>query len=357
MAKDEGSQVIDSAEAETDVSLRDEISSAIDASDTETTPPDVSEAARTLAAAKSGKTAAPDTVSGGQDTISGGNDTISGGVALEAPQHWPAQARELFAKQSPDGQKFLLDRHRAMEGDYTRKVQDLTPVRRMKEAMDEIFGPMRDQMHRDGVDEITAVRQLVAAHRYLQDSPVEAMQWLAGKYAVDLKAIVEGTAGTSQVPPELKVLRDKIAQIEQYQVSSLSAQQQQQFRANLSVVEQFAGEKDAQGVLKHPHFDEVGPDVADLMRVAQMRGQQPSLQDTYDRAVHANPQVRAKVLAAQDAERQKKSEDERKAKVDAARRASAGNTTGQGATTSVVAKTDSLRADLESAFTSAEGRV
>src|SRR5688572_25526764 len=36
--------------------------------------------------------------------------------AVEPPQHWAAQDKELFGKLPPDGQKFLLDRHKAMEG-------------------------------------------------------------------------------------------------------------------------------------------------------------------------------------------------------------------------------------------------
>lgn len=359
----DGSQVIDSAE--TEVSLRDEISTALDASEPDTGKPDVSEAARTLAAARKSAPEGNDTVTGGQDTLAGGQDTLSGGQdtisgaqeKLEAPHHWPTQAKELFAKQSPEGQKFLLDRHKAMEADYTRKTQELTPVRRMKESLDEIFAPMRDSMYRDGIDEVTAIRQLVAAHNYLQQKPEEAVQWLAGKYGIDLKAIVEGTAGNGQVSPELLALREEVAQLKHTQQSSLSAQQQQQFRANLSQVEQFAGEKDAQGNLKHPYFDEVAQEVAMLMRVAQEQGKPISLQDAHDRAVYANPQVRSKVLAAQDAERRKKEEDERKAKADAAKRASAGNITGQGASTSVVANTNSVRADLEAAFAGSEGRV
>ena len=44
---------------------------------------------------------------------------------LEPPQHWPAEKKELFRSQTPEAQQFLLERHKAMEGDYTRKTQEL----------------------------------------------------------------------------------------------------------------------------------------------------------------------------------------------------------------------------------------
>jgi hypothetical protein len=44
---------------------------------------------------------------------------------LEPPQHWPEEKKQLFRAQSPEAQQFLLERHKAMEGDYTRKTQEL----------------------------------------------------------------------------------------------------------------------------------------------------------------------------------------------------------------------------------------
>jgi hypothetical protein len=356
MALEDGSQVIDSAQTQ-EPSLRETLEANFEAGEKS---PDVSEAARTLAAART-KTEGADTVAGGQDTVAAGTgtDTVAGAVTetLEAPQHWPAAARELFAKQSPDGQKFLLERHKAMEADYTRKTQELSATRRMKEALDEIFGPMRDSMHRDGIDEVTAVRQLVAAHRYLQEKPQEAALWLLQKYGIDAKALTEEGAGQAQPDPRYAQLEQKHAQTDRILRGFLSAQHEQQFKANLSAVEQFAGEKDDQGNLKHPHFDELGPDIADLIKLSKARGQEIPLQEAYDRAKYANPQVRSKVLAAENAERQKKADQERQAKADAAKRAAAANITGQGAATPVAAKTSSIREDLEAAWNAHEGRV
>jgi hypothetical protein len=44
---------------------------------------------------------------------------------LEPPQHWSEEHKATFREQSPEARKFLLDRHRQMEGDYTQKTQQL----------------------------------------------------------------------------------------------------------------------------------------------------------------------------------------------------------------------------------------
>jgi len=43
--------------------------------------------------------------------------------ALEPPAHWSEEKKEVFRRLTPEAQRFLLDRHREMEGDYTRKTQ------------------------------------------------------------------------------------------------------------------------------------------------------------------------------------------------------------------------------------------
>lgn len=277
-------------------------------------------------------------------------------AATEAPQHWPAKDREMFAKQPPEVKTWLLGRHKAMEADYTRRVQEVAHVRREADELREIFKPFERAMAADGLTIPMAVRQLTAAHQQLIADPVQGIQWLAGKYGIDLKKIVEGGAQAGQPDPYVKKLEERLAQLEGGISKERSAQQQQEQQANLSKVEQFAAEKDAQGNLLRPHFDEVAKDISMLLRAAREAGEQLSLQDAYDRAIYANPTIRQKVLAAQEAERRAKEEGERKAKANAARTAGF-DVKGEGAATTVAATTNSLRADLEAAWDGAVGRV
>ena len=275
--------------------------------------------------------------------------------AIEAPSHWPQADRDMFAKQTPEGKTWLLARHKAMEADYTKKTQDAGSARRYKDQLDEVFAPYREAMARDGIDDVTAIKQLVAAHDYLQKDPINGINWLAQRYGIDLKQATEGVSGDAQ-NPELVSMKNRFAQLENKLNSTLSAQQNEQQKATLTQVEQFAVEKDAQGNALRPHFDEVAKDIAVLIGVSRQQGDQLSLQDAYDRAIYANPQVRAKVLAVLETERKAKDEDERKRKADAAKRAGF-EVRGQGAAVSLAAQTNSVREDLEAAFAEHGARV
>ncbi len=56
----------------------------------------------------------------GQDPVQGGQPTEDD---LTPPAHWSDEDKAIFEQQSPEGKAFILRRHRAMEGDYTRKTQ------------------------------------------------------------------------------------------------------------------------------------------------------------------------------------------------------------------------------------------
>jgi hypothetical protein len=282
-------------------------------------------------------------------------DEAAAGAKLEAPTHWPAPARELFAKQPPEVRSFLLERHKAMEADYTKKMQELAPVRRLNDVLDEGFKPYDDEMRKLGVTRDQALRELLGAHHRWKSDPQEYIRWVAGVSGIDLKNLVEGAAAADPAgeSPTVKALRAEIdglkAQVGQF--SGAHAQQQQ--NAQLSEVTKFAEEKDAQGNLKRPYFDEVAKEMTALLK----NGVATDLQDAYDRAIHANPTTRARVLAASQAEQRAKDEADRKAKAEAARKASAANVTGEGAAADMAAQTGSVREDLEAAFAGAGDRV
>ena len=339
--------------------------------------PDVSEAARTLASARK---AASDADKGGkpeegdpaakraaelaamspEDRAKAEAEdrqrAESEAASVEAPQHWPARDREFFSKQAPEVRQWMLGRHKAMEADYTRRVQEVAHIRREGDELREIFRPFAEAMNADGMTIPMAVRQLTAAHHKLVSDPATGIQWLAQKYGIDLKQIVEGGTQTGQPDPRYQKLESEVTQLRTTLQGQLSERVEQERRANLSKVEQFAEEKDAQGKPLRPYFDDVAKDISMLLRAARDAGETLSLQDAYDRAIYANPTIRQKVLAAVDAERQAKIEDERKRKANAARTAGF-DVKGEGAAAPMAAQNDSIEDALAANFRRAQGRV
>lgn len=374
------------AASEKETSLHDDIAAAMDASESAESStggegkdvgadkgsPDVSEAARTLAAAKKGAStadgaSAPEGAKPPQDeasakraaelaAMSPEDRAKAEAASVDAPQHWPARDREFFAKQAPEVRNWLLGRHKAMEADYTRRVQEVAHYRRERDELGEIFRPFADAMASDGMTVPMAVRQLVAAHHMLIRDPANGIASLAQKYGIDLKKATEDGAQQGQSDPRFATLEGEVRRLQSTLQGQLNAQVENEKRTNLSKVEQFAEEKDAQGKPLRPHFDDVARDISMLLRAAREAGDSLTLQDAYDRAIYANPQVRQKVLAALDAERRAKDDDDRKRKANAARTAGF-DVKGEGAATSVAATTDSIRGDLEAAFAQTGGRV
>ena len=80
--------------------------------------------------------------------------------ALTAPKHWPKEEQELFNAWDANVQHQVMERYKAMEGDYTKKTQEIAKFRKRNEALDEIYGPFKEEWKRAGMDEVAATRQI-----------------------------------------------------------------------------------------------------------------------------------------------------------------------------------------------------
>ena len=213
--------------------------------------------------------------------------------ALTAPKHWPKEEQEIFNTWDANVQHQVMDRYKAMEGDYTKKTQALAKYKKRNESLDEIYGPFRDDFQRAGMDEVAATRQLLAAHKYLREDPQQALKWLAQSYGVDLKAVNDDTAIEDEyADPQMKAMQQQIAQLQ----GTINNQQQQaqnmQKQEVQAMIDNFQTAKDADGNLKHPHFDVVQNQMSGLIS----SGVAKDIESAYEMAVYANPETRAKVL-------------------------------------------------------------
>ena len=240
--------------------------------------------------------------------------------ALTAPKHWPKEEQEIFNAWDANVQHQVMDRYKAMEGDYTKKTQALSKYKKRNEALDEIYGPFRDDFQRAGMDEVAATRQLLAAHKYLREDTQQAIKWLAQSYGVDLKAVNDDTAIEDEyADPQMKAMQQQIAQLQ----GTIQNQQQQaqnmQKQEVQTLIDNFQTAKDEDCNLKHPHYEAVQNQMAALVG----SGQAKDIAQAYDMAVFANPETRAKVLEeqAKQKEEQAKKETQQEVKAEAVQKA------------------------------------
>jgi len=233
--------------------------------------------------------------------------------AISAPKHWPKEEQEIFNAWDANVQHQVMDRYKAMEGDYTKKTQALAKYKKRNESLDEIYGPFRDDFQRAGMDEVAATRQLLAAHKYLREDPQQALKWLAQSYGVDLKAVNDDTAIEDEyADPQIKAMQQQIAQLQGTITNQQQQAQNMQKQEVQAMIDNFQTAKDADGNLKHPHFDVVQNQMSGLIS----SGVAKDIASAYEMAVYANPETRAKVL-----EEKVKNETKQEVKAEAVQKA------------------------------------
>lgn len=233
---------------------------------------------------------------------------------LSAPNHWPKDFAAQFESLDPAAQHLLMARYKDMEGDYTKKTQALAQYRRRQEAFDEIMQPHKADFERAGMDEVGAVRQLLAAHDYLRKDPQSAITWLANQYGVDIGAIGNDPAAEDEfADPQVKALQQQVAQLTSVIQNQQTQQQSQVQQSTQSLIDQFAQETDANGNPKHPHFERVRGVMGSLISSENAK----DLASAYEMAVYADPELRqeqVKAMAAAQSQDNVKTEAVKKAK-------------------------------------------
>lgn len=233
--------------------------------------------------------------------------------AITPPQHWPKDFKEDFEKLPVEAQHLLYDRHKELEGDYTKKTQGVAKYRKRQEALDEIMKPYLADFQRAGMDEIGAVRQLFAAHDYLRKDPKQAIQWLAKNYGVDMSEVGMDTAEDEYADPQVKALQQQVAQLQGFLNQQQQTQMQSVQQDTQSMIDKFASAKDADGNPKYPHFEEV----RDRMGVLIQGNQAQDLESAYEMAIYADPKLRQSLMdnyAATKTQKEVKTEAVKKAK-------------------------------------------
>ena len=234
--------------------------------------------------------------------------------ALPAPNHWPKDFAAKFEALDAPAQHMFMERYKDLEGDYTKKTQAISQYRKRQEAFDEIMKPFKGDFERAGMDDVGAVRQLLAAHDYLRKDPQNAIAWLANQYGVDTNAIGNDPAAEDEfADPQVKALQQQVAQLTGF-IQNQQTQQQSNVQASTqSFIDQFAAETDANGNPAHPHFEKVRGVMGSLIS----SNNATDLASAYEMAVYADPELRqaeVKRLAAAQSQETVKTDAVKKAK-------------------------------------------
>lgn len=234
--------------------------------------------------------------------------------SIAAPNSWSAEMKAKFGSLPPEAQQYIAQRESEMHAAITQKGEQIKAFEPIRQTLDQ----HREVFAKNGVSEAEGIARFIAADRYLETNPTEAIKWLADSYGVDLRQFSTGEQPSgdqpqAQTPREVLELRRELAQVKSY----LTAQQRQAHEAEqatvVKTVEEFAKDK--------PHFEKVRKIMGSLMQA----GEASDLDDAYQKATYAHPEVRQLILEDQRKADEAKRKAEQEKAVSQAKKAGAVN--------------------------------
>lgn len=222
-----------------------------------------------------------------------------------APQSWKPETREHWKTLPPEVRHEIARR----EGEFARVMQETAESRRFSEAVMKTIAPYEHFIKAEGSSPVQAIDNLMAtAARLRTGTAPELAQLVSGliqQFGVGrfgpgfVEVLDQALVGqTPQVDPREVAIRrqleQEIAPVRQFMNEVQQAKQQQE------VMQQQAAGSEVQGFLANHEFAmDVKDDMADLIELASKRGRNMSLEEAYDRACRAHPEI-GKIFAKRD---------------------------------------------------------
>jgi len=210
------------------------------------------------------------------------------------------------------------------EQDFHKGIEGYKQMANIGQLLDAEIRPYEPLIRAAGTTPQAAIRDFFnTAYIMKTGSPEQKAQTLldiAHEYGVDMEAVATVSERIAQgqppVNPEVQELKQQLNQLSQSLQQREQAAAQQEFAGVVDETQKFARTKG------HENYEAVKLDMAALIENGRAEG----LQDAYDKAIWAHPEVRAKLLAQQEADKRKQAAE----KAAAAKRAASTNVVSRG---------------------------
>jgi hypothetical protein len=196
--------------------------------------------------------------------------------SIRPPASWTPASKAKFATLDPDIQKEILKR----ETDVERGFRERAQKEKAFEPLEQLIAPRRALWAAQGMDEVSAIKTLLAAQDLLERDPRQGLEFLARSYGVSLN-----TAQPQGQPQQAQPATDshpEIAALKQ-QLQTLQAQvQTAQTAPIVSQIEAFQNDP------ANLYFENVRDDMAVLLN----NGKASDLKEAYEMACWMRPDIR-----------------------------------------------------------------
>lgn len=252
----------------------------------------------------------------GAPTAEGAQTVVPPATTVKAPEGWSAPMKEKFSALPPDVQAEITRREADMHKQFTRQDED----RNLGKQIKDITTPYAAIIQAEGGNPVSAM-QMFLNYAYIMrtgtpEAKRSALLQVAQQYSVDLSGGLQHASDTQQQPQG----------VQPQQVSALVQAELDKYRQSQES-DRLKGEVEAFAASPgHEHFETVKAMMGSLLR----DGHAKDLQDAYDRACYADPDIRSTLAAAKTAEAETKRLADLNEKAAAARRASGSVSGGPG---------------------------
>lgn len=262
--------------------------------------------------------AAAQAAQGAKQPVAGGavgnqQQQAAAGQPIKPSNRFPAEIQAELSKLPPN----VITALNAREEQVQRELTTNSEERKMGQEFNKTVAPYVAQIRSEGATPISAVAELFNMAYFLRNPTITPQAkgkflWdTARQFGADMRL---GQQQMVQQPfnPQLHAVTQQVQQLQ----GQIKQQQDQQKAAEQEAVNSQIATFKADSAA-HPHFDAVALDMAALLGA----GRAQSLQEAYDKACYANPEIRSIVLAAEQKAAEEKRVADQKAKADAAKRA------------------------------------
>jgi hypothetical protein len=222
----------------------------------------------------------------------------------KAPTSWKGEAQSKWAALPPE---IKAEVHRR-EADFHKGIQQYKQDADTFKLLDAEIRPYEAMIRASGTNAQALIRDFMAtAYQLKTGSPeakVETLLNIGKAWGVDfnlLPAVQERVeAGQPVVPPEYRNLEQQFRQLQESVAQREQREKQEREAVEAAEREAVARETLAWAASKE-HYESVKLDMAALLE----SGRAKDLDDAYNKATWANPEVRAKLIAQQQEEQRK----------------------------------------------------
>lgn len=253
-------------------------------------------------------------------------------AAPQPPPSWSADAKAIWATLSPAVQAAAIKREKEFSDGIVAKSNELKRF----EGIGRVLDSVKDRLALNGVAPEAYVQQLAAADHLLRTQPAQALQWIAQNYGLDINQLVNGSQArgpelssdpqVAQLQQRLDAISNVIGSQQAAQAQAAQTARQAQHAEVNHTIETFRTATDDKGAPRYPHFEQLRQAMGALISV------DPALkiEDAYDRAAWAVPEIREHILTAKAAEDSAKRQTEAEARATDAKRVARTNVATRG---------------------------